>query len=244
MPKISLLQGNNSAVVCMFSICSLSYEMFIASSNMSSPESEIMYFLFHVKVHSRLLEVIQELLMSSCLLVISIFPLLTCFRSQFLRKMWPINLVFIVRRMILSYLTLCNTLFKLSVQMKFSIPLQHHILLINHLLLYTEVIVCNWSRMNVEIKLVNVWNFLIISHMQQTNCTSFLATSFGCKILSSLHIIKMYGRKRNSKSFNSVGYRIPVFTFLCSCRKWLVLRGEIFARKTFTSNFLYVILNE
>ena len=42
----------------------------------------------------------------------SIFPSITWFRMQFLRKMWPIQsafLLFIVCRMFLFYLTLCNT---------------------------------------------------------------------------------------------------------------------------------------
>jgi hypothetical protein len=43
----------------------------------------------------------------------SILPFITCSRRQFLRKIWPIqltSLLFILRRIFLSYLTLCNTL--------------------------------------------------------------------------------------------------------------------------------------
>ena len=61
----------------------------------------------------------------------SIFPLTTCCRRQFLRKMQPIHLAFLlftVRRTFLSFITLCNTSSFLtrSVQL-ISIVLQHHI---------------------------------------------------------------------------------------------------------------------
>ena len=42
----------------------------------------------------------------------STFPSTACFRRQFLRKMWPIQLAFLlftVRRILLSFLALCNT---------------------------------------------------------------------------------------------------------------------------------------
>jgi len=55
----------------------------------------------------------------------------TCFRRQFLRKMWPIHLAFflvIVCRLFLSSLTLCNTsFFTRSIQLIFSVLLQHRI---------------------------------------------------------------------------------------------------------------------
>jgi hypothetical protein len=107
---------------------------------------------------------------SSCLPVTSIFSSITCFRSQFLRKMGPIHLVFlrfIVRRVFLSYLTLCNTssFLKLSVQMTFPILFQHHILLTNHPLLQTEFMLWNWSRKHVQLKLVDVFYFSVFSHM-------------------------------------------------------------------------------
>ena len=61
-----------------------------------------------------------------------IFPSITCFRSQFLRKIWPIYLAFrflISCRIFLCSLTLSNTSSFLtwSVQLIFSIFLQHHI---------------------------------------------------------------------------------------------------------------------
>jgi hypothetical protein len=60
------------------------------------------------------------------------FPLITCFRRQFLRKTWPIQLaflLFIVCRIFLSSLTLCNTSSFLTrpVQLIFSILLQHQV---------------------------------------------------------------------------------------------------------------------
>ena len=59
-----------------------------------------------------------------------IFPSITCFRRQFLRKMWPIQLAFrflISCRIFLYSLTLSNTFSFLtwSVQLIFSILLQH-----------------------------------------------------------------------------------------------------------------------
>ena len=61
-----------------------------------------------------------------------IFPSITCFRRQFLRKMWPIQLAFrflISCRIFFCSLTLSNTSSFLtwSVQLIFSILLQHHI---------------------------------------------------------------------------------------------------------------------
>jgi len=61
----------------------------------------------------------------------SIFPSVTCFRRQFLRKWWPIQLAFLfnVCRIFSSSLTLRNTssFLTLSVQMILSILLQHGI---------------------------------------------------------------------------------------------------------------------
>ena len=61
-----------------------------------------------------------------------IFPSIICFRRQFLRKMWPIQLAFsflISCRIFLCSLTLSNTSSFLtwSVQLIFSILIQHHI---------------------------------------------------------------------------------------------------------------------
>jgi len=72
----------------------------------------------------------------SCLPVTSIppciFPSITRFRRQFLRKMWPIQFAFRLRiscRIFLCSLTLSNTSSFLTwlVQLIFSILLQHHI---------------------------------------------------------------------------------------------------------------------
>ena len=74
------------------------------------------------------------LLFLPCLLVTSIspfiFPSITCFRTQLLRKMWPIQLAFrfvISCRIFICSLTLSNTSSFLtwSVQLIFSILLQH-----------------------------------------------------------------------------------------------------------------------
>ena len=68
------------------------------------------------------------------------FRSITCFRRQFLRKMWPIQLAFrfiISCRIFLCSLTLSNTSFLTwSVQLIFSILLQHHI---------SKLSMCFWS---------------------------------------------------------------------------------------------------
>ena len=60
----------------------------------------------------------------------SISAPITCFRSKFLRKMWPTQLAFprcIVHRLFLSSLSLCNTpFFTRSIQILFSILFHHH----------------------------------------------------------------------------------------------------------------------
>jgi hypothetical protein len=66
------------------------------------------------------------------LLVPSGCPSITCFRRQFLRKMWPIHLAlfrFIVCRMLFSSVIICNTCSFLppSVPLIFSILPEHHI---------------------------------------------------------------------------------------------------------------------
>jgi hypothetical protein len=64
--------------------------------------------------------------------VSSTFSSITCFRKQFLCKMWPIQLDFLhftVRRVFLYALTLCNasSFLTRSVKLTFCILLQHHI---------------------------------------------------------------------------------------------------------------------
>ena len=83
------------------------------------------------------LRFIQYLLTSSSLSFLHLYsssylPSIMCFRRQFLRKMWPIQLAFFlftVCMIFLSSLTLSNTSSFLtqSVQLIFSILLQHHI---------------------------------------------------------------------------------------------------------------------
>jgi hypothetical protein len=72
--------------------------------------------------------------------VASTIPSIIRFRRQFLRKMWPIQLailLFIVRNIFLSSLTVCNTSSFLtrSLQLIFSILLQYHIFKTFHVFL-------------------------------------------------------------------------------------------------------------
>ena len=88
------------------------------------------YPLLSLRSSSSSLRLLPRLLVTS--ISPYIFPSITCFRRQFLRKMWPIQLAFrflISCRLFLCSLTLSNTSSFLtwSVQLIFSILLQHHI---------------------------------------------------------------------------------------------------------------------
>ena len=88
------------------------------------------YPLLSLRSSSSFLRLLPRLLATS--ISPFIFPSITCFRRQFLRKMWPIQLAFrflISYRIFLCSLTLSNTSSFLtwSVQLIFSIFLQHHI---------------------------------------------------------------------------------------------------------------------
>ena len=88
------------------------------------------YPLLSLRSSSSVLRLLPRLLVTSISLFI--FPSITCFRRQFLRKMWPIQLAFrfhISCRIFLCSSTLSNTSSFLTwpVQLIFSILLQHHI---------------------------------------------------------------------------------------------------------------------
>jgi hypothetical protein len=89
----------------------------------------IHYAVVFLKSSSSCLRLLPRLRVTSILPSIS--PSITCFRRQFLRKMWRIQLVilcFIVFRIFRSSFWLCNTsFFTWSVQPIFSSLLQHHI---------------------------------------------------------------------------------------------------------------------
>ena len=88
------------------------------------------YPLLSLRSSSSFLRLFPRLLVTS--ISPFIFPSITCFRRQFLRNMWPIQLAFhylISCRIFLCSLTLSKTSSFLtwSVQLIFSIFLQHHI---------------------------------------------------------------------------------------------------------------------
>ena len=100
----------------------------IVRSRVSSFKWE--YPLLFLRSSSSFLRLLPRLLATS--IPPFIFPSITCFRRQFLRKMWPIKLAFrflVSCRIFLCSLTLSNTSSFLtwSVQLIFSILLQHHI---------------------------------------------------------------------------------------------------------------------
>ena len=88
------------------------------------------YPLLSLRSSSSFLRLLSRLLVTS--ISPFIFPSITCFRRQFLRKMWPTQLAFRFLtscRIFLCSLTLSKTSSFLtwSVQLIFSIHLQHHI---------------------------------------------------------------------------------------------------------------------
>ena len=96
---------------------SLSDDRLKASSKTIPPHIAIQSFLLQMRVSSLSLRSSSSFLrLLPCLLVTSIspfiFPSITCFRRQFLRKMWPIQLAFrflIACRVFLCSLTWSNT---------------------------------------------------------------------------------------------------------------------------------------
>ena len=96
------------------------------------------YPLLSLRSSSRFLRLLPRLLFTS--ISPFIFPSITCFRRQFLRKVWPIPLAFrliISCRMFLCSLTVSNTssFLTCSVQLIFSILLQHYISKLSRLFL-------------------------------------------------------------------------------------------------------------
>ena len=82
-----------------------------------------------------------------------IYPSITCFRRQFLRKMWPIQLslrFLISCRIFLCSLTLNNTssFLTLSFQLIFSILLQHHISKLSRYFRSAARIACSRRKKN------------------------------------------------------------------------------------------------
>ena len=81
------------------SLRSLSYGRSKASSKTSSPHRSsassfnLNHFLFFLRPCNSCLRLLPRLPLSSILP--SMFPTITCFRSRFLRKMWPIQLAFL-----------------------------------------------------------------------------------------------------------------------------------------------------
>jgi hypothetical protein len=96
------------------SFSTLSCERSIASSKASYAQGAIYWFLFQILVGyllPALTSTSNSLRLLARLLVRSIFPSETCFRRQFLGKMWPIHLVFfrfILCALFLSSLILCT----------------------------------------------------------------------------------------------------------------------------------------
>jgi len=88
------------------------------------------YYYFRLSSSSSFLHLLHRVALTSTLSS-NFFPI-TYFKSQFLRQMWLIHLVFLLFiccRIFFSSMNLCNTLFLIrSVQLTSSIFLQHNIL--------------------------------------------------------------------------------------------------------------------
>ena len=103
-----------------------------------------------------------------------IFPSITCFRRQFLRTIWPIQLAFrflISYRIFLCSVTLSNTSSFLtwSVQLIFSILLQHHISKLSRY--FWSAARSVQSDLNLRKKLIKcyIWNLYIYIHIYLPN---------------------------------------------------------------------------
>ena len=144
----SYMTGGHICKLCMYSCIHSFIHSFIHSAAclttgpcslpktvLHKMRSSASYFNFQyhrvsLRSSSSWLRLLPRLLFTS--LLPSIFPPVTCFRRQFLLKVLPFQLAFLVltiRGILLSSLTLCNTSLFLthSVQLTASILLQHHI---------------------------------------------------------------------------------------------------------------------
>ena len=123
---------NNSFI---YSFCCLSYDRSTVPSKASSPQMwssassfNFQYSVFSLRSYSSFVRLLH---LPITYILPPVFPA-TCLRRQFLSSMWPIQLaflLFVVCRIFLSSLTLCNTspFVTRSVQLIFSIHLQCHI---------------------------------------------------------------------------------------------------------------------
>ena len=117
--------------ICLRAVPLLPVPKWVLHSVRSSASSfNLPYPLFFLRSSSSCLSLLPRLPITS--LFPSIFLSIKLFWMQFLRKMWPIQLafiLFIIFRIFLLSLSLFHTSSFLSrlVQMIFSIPLQHHI---------------------------------------------------------------------------------------------------------------------
>ena len=124
------------ANIFMHSFCCLSCDTFIVTSKASSPLTAIQCFLFQFPATFRFINIIQQLLTSSSSSSShfhpSTFPSKACFRRQFLSKMWPTQLPFLLLFFVRCsfpprlYVTILY-FFTQSVQLIFSIIVQHYI---------------------------------------------------------------------------------------------------------------------
>jgi hypothetical protein len=120
----------SSTVICQTTGPKPLPKLFLHSVRSRASSFKWEYPLLSPRSSSNYLRLLPRLLVTS--ICPCIFPSITCFRRQFLRKLWPIQLAFrflISCRILLCSLVLSNTSSFLtwSVQLIFSILLQHHI---------------------------------------------------------------------------------------------------------------------
>ena len=160
----------------LHSCCCLSCNRSIASPKVSSPQNSFQCSVVQSPISSFcFLRSSNSCLHLAHLPITSIFPctfpLMACCRKQFLHDMRPIQLVFllfIVCRIFLSVLTVCNTssFLTLSVQPILSVLLQHHI---------SKLSVYFWSTFHND----------QFQHLTQL-CTQFSTLLVSCLNLSSV----------------------------------------------------------
>jgi len=128
--SISSSSSSSSPVICQTTGPKPLAKRFLHTVRSRASSFNSQYPLLSLRSSSSFLRLLPYILVTS--ICPFIFPSIICFRRQFLRKMWPIQLAFrfiFSCRIFLCSLTLSNisSFPTWSVQLIFSILLQHHI---------------------------------------------------------------------------------------------------------------------
>ena len=126
---VSVVLDLLSAIAVMYGVIQETFQSEFCRVLSPASSFNLKFPVVSLRSYSNCLRLLPPLAVSSILP--STFPSVTCFRRQFLRKIWPIHLVFrlfIVCRMMMFSFTLCHSSSfpTRSVQMIFCDFLQHH----------------------------------------------------------------------------------------------------------------------